>query len=575
MLSACSGLSTQHGENKSVSEKTPTSSVDNKATQEDTLPQVNLDQNLLFKLLSAEVAFQRGYNQAAYITFMNVAQQTKDPRIAKRAAEVAIASRNTVEALDAVRLWVDTAPHSDEAFQNYISLLSINGQYTELEQTLSAKLKAADDTERRALIIKSQQILAEIKDQRKTFSIIEDITKPYQALPETHIALSQSAYAIGDNVRAKLEAEKALEIDPNSALATLTLAQTMSDPTLATQLVADYVRKHPQSDDVRLAYARELSDQKRYPEAQIQFEQLLQTNPNNLSIIYALAITHIQQSHWQQASQYLQNYLQTLATQPNQQGDPTQVQLLLSQVEEEQGDYDEALHWLNEAENTAPSQQIDLRRAQILAHQKRIPEAVAILEKLRNETDIPEEKIRFIQAEAQIMRENNDLNGAFTVLKQATQTYKDNSNLLYDLAMVAEMKKNYREMETSLRKVIQLDPSMQHAYNALGYSFAERNIRLPEALALITKAYNMSPNDPFITDSMGWVEYRLGHLDRAEEYLRRAYTLRDDPEIGVHLGEILWVRNKKEEARQIWSQVKTVAPNNALLLETLKRLHAQ
>lgn len=575
ILSACSGLPTKQSSSEASTPKTNAPTVDKSATEGDALPQVNLDQNLLFKLLSAEVAFQRGYNQAAYITLMNVAQQTKDPRIAKRAAEVALASRNSVEALDAVRLWVSSAPKSDEALQNYISLLSINGQYTELEQVLSDKLKNSTDTERRSLIIKSQQILSDIKDQNTTFRIISNITKPYPNLAETHIALSQTAYAMGNNIRARQEAERALELQPDSALAVLTMAQALNDPQKATQLIADFVQQYPQSDDVRLAFARELSEQKRYPEAQDQFELLLKNNPNNLAIVYALAITHLQQEHWQQAKQYLQSYLQIQSSQPNLQADPTQVQMLLSQVEEEQGNYDAALSWLNKAENNAPSQEIDLRRAQILAAQHRIPEATAVLEKLQNETDIPEEKIRYIQAESQILRENNYTDQAYDVLKAAIKTYPDNANLLYDFAMLAEMKKNYRDMETSLRKVIELDPAMQHAYNALGYSFAERNIRLPEALALITKAYNLSPNDPFITDSMGWIEYRLGNLERAEDYLHRAYALRNDPEIGVHLGEILWVRNKKTEANKIWNEVKGKAPGNKLLKETLTRLHAQ
>ena len=119
---------------------------------------------------------------------------------------------------------------------------------------------------------------------------------------------------------------------------------------------------------------------------------------------------------------------------------------------------------------------------------------------------------------------------------------------------------------------MRLAPDNHHAYNALGYSLAERNVRLQEALALVGKALEMAPGDPFIMDSMGWVHYRLGNLDEAEKYLRRAYALRRDPEIAVHLGEVLFLKGRQADAQQLWREASAKDPQNDTLRSTLARL---
>ena len=122
-----------------------------------------------------------------------------------------------------------------------------------------------------------------------------------------------------------------------------------------------------------------------------------------------------------------------------------------------------------------------------------------------------------------------------------------------------------------LRQVMALDPGHAHAHNALGYSLADRNRRLPEALALITRALEISPQDPFILDSMGWVKFRMGQYKEAVEYLQRAYEKRPEAEIAAHLGEALWKMGQQSEARKVWQEGMAKEPSNATLIETLKR----
>ena len=131
------------------------------------------------------------------------------------------------------------------------------------------------------------------------------------------------------------------------------------------------------------------------------------------------------------------------------------------------------------------------------------------------------------------------------------------------------------EMEALLKRVITLKPEYHHAYNALGYSLAERNVRLGEARELIAKALSFAPAEPFIVDSMGWVEYRLGNKGEALRLLRQAYASRPDAEIAAHLGEVLWINGEPDEARRVWNEGAQRDPKNEALRETIARLKAR
>ena len=115
-------------------------------------------------------------------------------------------------------------------------------------------------------------------------------------------------------------------------------------------------------------------------------------------------------------------------------------------------------------------------------------------------------------------------------------------------------------------------PDNPHAYNALGFSYADRNERLPEARQLIEKALSMAPDDAAILDSMGWVLFRLGDLPEALSYLERSYGKREDPEIAAHLGEVLWTLGRQDDARRLLQDARKKFPSNAVLSETIKRL---
>jgi predicted Zn-dependent protease len=539
------------------------------AQAEESLPAMELTDELLYKLLTAEIAYQRGEWQAAYITTLTLAQQTRDPRLARRATELAIGAKRSEEALAAVRLWRTLSPKSDEAEQYYLSFIVLGDNLAEAKPILEQRLQEAAPQTRSLMMFQIQRMLSRTKDKAEGFAMLEDLLKPYAALPEAHLALAQGAFSKGDTPRARQEAQAALKAKPDSELAILTLAQVTPEKVDANKVLADFLKRYPKSRDVRMAHARMLVDQKQYEKARNEFQVLLKEQPQDLTTLFALGILSTQVNDAAAAEKYLTAYLEALSTQPDEERDPTQALLILAQIAEERKDSEAALKWLSQIEPGEGYVSAQIKRAQIYSRRGDIATARKMLHEIT--TSGEREQSQVIIAEGQVLREANQLKEALDVLNAGIKQLPNNSDLLYDYAMLAEKANQLEAMETALRKIMRLAPENQHAYNALGYSFAERNIRLDEAYGLIEKALKLAPEDPFIMDSMGWVQFRLGRLKEAEATLRRAYELRPDAEIAVHLGEVLWVKGQKDDAQRLWRDAQTKDPQNDTLKSTLAR----
>jgi Flp pilus assembly protein TadD len=535
------------------------------------LPNLELTNELLYKLLSAEIASQRGQWQPAYISTLTLAQQTRDPRLARRAAEIAIGAKRSEEALNAVRLWRSLAPQSDEATQYYLSFIILGDDLAEAKPILEQRLKDAQPQTRGLMAFQIQRMLARAKNKSAAFSLLEEVLHPYLSLPEAHLALAQGAFANNDKARAEEEARFALKAKPDSELGILTLAQVVSEKGEAGKVLADFLKRYPKSREVRTAYARLLVDQKQFDKARGEFQVLLKDQPEDLTALFALGILSTQINDTAGAEKYLTAYLRVLASSQDEDRDPTQALLILAQLAEDRKDTEAALKWLDQVEPGEGYLGAQLKRAQLLAKRGNLDAARKSLREISTGTE--REQVQVVIAEGQMLRDANQPKEAMEVLGAAVKRFPDNTDLLYDYAMHAEKINQLDVMEASLRKVIRLAPDSQHAYNALGYSFAERNIRLPEAYALIEKALQLAPDDPFIMDSMGWVQFRMGRLKEAEALLRHAHELRPDPEIAVHLGEVLWTKGQKEDAQKFWRDAQKKDPQNDTLRNTLARFN--
>jgi tetratricopeptide (TPR) repeat protein len=546
--------------------------ADEASLEDATLPKVQLTSELLYKLMKAELDFQNGAWQGPYLTMLGLAQQTRDPRLARRAADMALAAKQAGESMAAVNLWRELAPDSDEADQYYLGLAVLADDLDGAGRIFERRLKDATPAARGMVMFQIQQYLGRARDKAVAEALLERLLAPYADTFEARVLSAQGAFARADSVLAVRHAQAALALRPDSEIAILTLAQVTPDQDAVAALLAKFLADNPKAREVRSAHARVLVGQKRFEPARKEFETILADQPDSANTLYALGIMSMQLNDSPAAERYFGRFIDALDKEPDEQRDPAKVLLILSQLAEERGDLKAAARWLAQVGEDDPATHFaaQLKRGQLMAVQGDVAGARAFLAALKS--DEPARQAQALVTQAHIVREAGDSEAAFALLADGAKRFPSNPDLLYDYALLAEKTGRLDVMETNLRAVMLHAPDNHHAYNALGYSLAERNVRLPEALALIDKALKMAPGDPFIMDSMGWVQYRLGNLDEAEANLRRAYALRSDVDIAVHLGEVLWHKGQKADAQKLWREARAKDPKNDTLKSTLARL---
>jgi tetratricopeptide (TPR) repeat protein len=538
----------------------------------ESLPNIAVTEQLIQKYLSAELSFQRGDKFAAYSTMMSLARSLRDPRLARRALEFAIAGSLGGEALKAARLWREIAPQSEEATQAVVGLLISSGRIDEVKTVLAQQLAASSPEALPNTIALLQRQLARVQDRSRAYGLLRELLEPYGDVLDARLTLAQAAMVAGDRATALNEARAALAKHPSSDLVALVLAQIIEDRAESVQSLVAFLQKNPKSREVRLAYARTLIEQNKVAEAKAEFALLLTHHPDDRTTLYALGLMAAQAGEMREAETYLSKYIQTLGDQPDRERDSTQALLVLAQIAEDKNDTAAALKWLEkiEPDNQGSYISATLRRAMLLAKANDPEAARALLQQaeVRNDDD----RAKLTVGEAQLLRDAGRLDDALRMVADALELNKNNIDLLYEHAMLAERAKQFDLMERELRKLIKIAPDNQHAYNALGYSFADRNLRVQEAFDLISKANQIAPNDPYILDSLGWVEFRLGRLEQALKTLQRAYEIKADAEIAAHLGEVMWKMGRQDEAKKLWRTANDKDPKNETLRATLQRL---
>lgn len=528
------------------------------------LPAHELTRDILFKVMLAEVAVQRGQPQVAVSAYLDVARQTQDPRIAQRATEIAWNARMIPAALEAAGIWLKADPGSQRARQVLAALLLNQAKVAEALPHLENWL-AADPSHVGQNFLQIYSLLARNPDRKTVLEALQKLAARYPEVPEARLVVAQAAWNADESELSLAEAQAALALRPDWEVAALFQAQVLQRRSNGEALayLAGYLERNPKAKDARLNYARLLVAERNYPEARKQFEVLLKDFPQNADVTVAVALLAMQARDYDAAESHLKRAL-SLGYK-----DPDSVRLYLGQVEEERKRFDAALQWYASVEPGEQYINAQTRYASVLAKQGRLEEARAHLRQVNARTS--QQRIQLTQAEASILREAMAYQEAFDLLSRALESSPDNPDLLYDHAMAAEKVNRIDVLESNLRKLIKLRPDHAHAYNALGYTFADRNERLDEARELIETALKLAPDDPFILDSMGWVLYRLGRVEEALGYLHRAYALRPDPEIAAHLGELLWIEGKREEAEKIWTDMLREHPKNEVLQNTIKR----
>ena len=533
-------------------------------TAEDNLPKQVLTNQILYQYLVAEIAVQRGDVALASEAYLDLAKTTRDPRLAKRATEIALYARQSKAAESASRLWLDLDPQSASARQTATAILVGGGKLDDAKPYLQQLLAGSHDNVG-AEFMHIGAMLGGQADKAAGLALVQELAQPYPNLPEAHLAVAQAAARAGKFDLALAELDIVHKLKPGWETAALLRVEVLSrdgkpDGILYAQ---DYLKRYPEAKELRLGYARVLLNQNRLQESREQFRILAKAVPTSPEMQLAIGLISLQLNELDAADAAFKAALQLNYV------DPGSVQIYLGQVAEARGRDDEAATWYR-AVTTGPQYLLaQVKYATLLAKKGKLTEARTYLHDVKVDNDA--DRVRLIQAEAELLRAAKDDTAVYALLGEALATRPDSVELLYDHAMAAEKLNHLDVLEQDLRHVLKLQPDHAHALNALGYTLADHNVRLNEAQDLLERALKLAPNDPFILDSMGWAQYRLGKLDAAIGYLQKAFAARPDPEIAAHLGEVLWVQGKHTEARQLWQSSLTASPKNQALLEVMTK----
>lgn len=543
-------------------------------------PPINspMDAPLFYQLLIGEIELQNGQAGVAFQVLLDAARRTGDEELFKRVVNIAIQARAGDQALMASRAWAETVPTSVDALQSTVQLLALMNKPAEMPEPLSKLLSIAPAPQRPGFILALPRLFQRSPDPKAVLAALGPVLqaqsgplKPAALYTEARLSINA-----GQNARALALTRELHQALPEGDDAMQLAVDLMPAEPQAEGLIAERLKEKPEQHALRQAYARALIQSQRPAEAAREFRVLTETTPDNPAPWLALGAIELELKHPAAAETALREGLKRLDTPAS--GTDVEIKaradgrqqawLMLSQAAEQRGDLKAAEAALQKVDGNG----LDLRyrRASLLARQGKLGEGRKLLQPAADASDADARAA--LLAEAQLMREQKDYAASLAVLKTATTRFPSDPDLIYEQAMMTEKVGKFEEMEALLRKVIEIKPDYHHAYNALGYSLAERNQRLPEAKQLIEQALKLAPNEPFIVDSLGWVEFRLGNLAEAARLLRQAHTGRPDAEIAAHLGEVLWASGAQDEARRVFAEAAQREPDNEALRETLDRL---
>ena len=541
----------------------------------------DLTADLFYHLLLGDVALQRGSLKVSARAYLDAARSTNDARIANRATEVAIASRDRALVTEAAELWTRLDPAAERPKRVLAALAADKGgngipgsvATDDLRSRIERVLADAAVSGRGVgeVFLQLNRLFSQQSDKRAVLSLVRDVAKPYPKTPEAQYAVALAAFGVGagdaaSTAEARDAIDQALALRPEWDRAAILKGEILAreGPAASTKWLESFVAAHPDSKSVAGALAQQYVEEKRYTEARALMQKLWDREPASRDLEMAVASIALTMKDYPEAERLFRD-LKSAGY-----GEAGVIDLYLAQVAEETKQYDKAIEHYRAVGEGDRGWLAKLRIGAMYGKQGRVDEARRWLAGLDAVTR--EQKVQVKQAEAQVLREAGDDAGAYQVLVQGLADHPDTPDLIYDLAMVAERLDRIDEAESRLKRLVELKPDDAQALNALGYTLVDRTSRTDEGLAFIERAHKLAPSDPFILDSLGWAFYRKGQLDEAERYLQQALDGRPDAEIAAHLGEVLWRKGERDKARALWKAQLDSNPDNAVLKETVKRL---
>ncbi|ETF03859.1 hypothetical protein W822_01225 [Advenella kashmirensis W13003] len=533
----------------------------------------------IYRLLIMEIAAQEGKIDLAAETAMDLARERKIPRLAKRAMHLYLAASQPREASGAAKLWSQLAPGDEEAVAATLALSASNGDTDGIVKALRERIAVAGNKDR--ALYQAAAVVARMKDKQEALKVFTQVIhKNGDTSSVAHLLLSDLAFQANNPILAWEAAHQSLRLDPNSDAAAERVLQygVKINRKLAMSLGRKFIDDHPNIRRVRLLYISQLVEEGKFDTALADLKRMRKTFPEDFDLLYLEAQVNYQAKHYKTARARLNEFLEVQGqrraalsdAETDAQGQSTDARLLYAQIYEDEGNYRQAIAQLEKIDESVAMPQIRMKQAALYGKLGNLNKALALLAGIRSDTK--DDKIIVELAASQVLAAAGRTDRAVARLVQADKALPDSPAIKYDLAMLYERQGKIVEMETLLRQVMSLRPESPDAYNALGYVFADQNINLDQAQVLLDKAVQLAPGNPFILDSMGWLQFRLGNHALASQYLESAFELSPQADIAAHLAEIYWSDGQKKRARALLKKGWELDRENPTLTETLKRL---
>jgi len=562
-LTACAGVSSVNSSEQSASQ--PELEEVSAEVEPEEVASLPFNAELVYYILTAELAGQRGQIGVATELYSKAAMVIDSPILASRSAEVANFTRDRARISRALDRWLEVDPDNAGVYVMQLPFLIMKGDFDGLIESMNTALQLEPEKTQQ-ILVQVADSLSELAQPESGMSAIQGLELYKQRNPEALFVSAKLAAYYQKYESALIDINQVLELQAGREDALILKAeilQRQGESNEALSILKKSASKKDASDDLLFAYAKLLGENDKTAQAKAIFEKLNSKLPENEEVIFALGLLGLEQKQGEVAKQYFSQLISM--------GDRgKQAAYFMALAEELEKNTEAALIWFASVPaDSSRFQAAQARYVNLLADNGQLEKARLHLKLLRKEH--PSRAEQYYNFEGAFLRDRKQKQAAFDLYSEALVLYPANQELLYGRAMVAESLNQIAAFEHDLNKILELDPNNATVLNALGYTLTDRTDRHQEALVLIERAIEISPNDPFYIDSLGWVYYRLGDLEKASEYLKQAVAIKPDPEFIAHYGEVLWQQGQREQAKQIWQQGIKAAPDNKLLKETMQR----
>jgi tetratricopeptide (TPR) repeat protein len=517
---------------------------------------------LMFQLMAGELAGQFDHLDNAAMHYMRATRLSNDPQVAERATNIALYAQDDSNALTAARRWMQLAPSNVRARQTLGVLLVRKGEVDAALPQLEFVIQHAPGVAGNGFMLIGA-ILSQEGNSKAALDAMRMLVQRHAEEPLSYYALSNLSLSAGKNQQAVAAADKALALQPSLIEAQVVRAHALlasGETGRAITGMSQAVESAPHNYELRLTFAKMLVQVEHFDRARAEFAKLLGQRPNDPDLLYTLGLLDVQKQNYAGAGKYFKRLLAT-----GQRID--EARYYLGRVAQELKRLGEAIRWYSQVQTGQYRIDAQARIASVLAIQGKLNEGREELRRARLEEGKDTAVVQLYLAEGELLRKASRYEAGLNLFNQALNEYPGNSDLLYARALLAEKIGRTDQLEADLRTILKADPNNATALNALGFTLADHNKRVHEALGYIEQAYEQRPDDPAIIDSMGWAHFRLGNYDQAEQYLRRAFKLLPDGEIAGHLSEIMWAQGQKEKARSVLRHALDRQPQQKYLLK--------